>query len=1026
MRRAKGAWGLLAVAVLLVCGAGALAATDTWDGDTDINWDTGGNWADGTAPAAADDAVIDTSTAGLFQPTITGGDAPSLGTLTFDDTGDGAITITITDDTLTVTTGVSVLESAGTTQTINGGDGGGDDVFILGDAVGGTGATITINSGSDLLLGGNLSTRLVGSHLTVTGGNDLTINGTVDDVGGTYGIIKNGGGVLSLNADNTTAGFAGGVTLNAGTLSAGDNDALGTGALTVGGNTALHIANGVNLTAAGGVAIGAGNTLALDVDNGETGAIAGVVSGAGAINITDTGTFTLAGANTFSGGTTLSSAATVNVGNSSALGTGGVDVNAAATLNLDNGVNLANALDLTDSGVTLGVAAGESATASGVISGGNGLTYTGGDATAALTLSGANTFTGGTTLNSGVLDLANDSALGTGNLTLGGPATVRLSGVTIGNNIADGGNALTLSGQGTLGGVLSGTGGLTLNAPGQTITLSGANTFTGNVGITSGTLDLTGTLADGNNVTITDNTGTYRVGADDTINALDLDGNDDGNAGTVSVAAGSTLTLNAASDLSDGLLSIFANGDTQAYGAINADAAGVTLDDDTKVQVQVTGTMSSGTQLIIIDADANAITNELQLTTADVSDNALLVDFLVDGAADNLVALTAQVQTASSVMPTATDEQRAIIDGVVSATGQTGLAAGLQDAVFALSSDPELQAAADQLGTPSATQGGNLALAGERAYRRGQSVRTGDLRLAMAHRLADGPVGPCGPTGAVSGSSQAQVWANTFGTWGDQNSRGGHSGYEWDTRGLILGMDRQFNRLALGVSMGHSYTDADFDHIDLDQETDAWNAGVYGTYLADAWYLEGGLDYGRSWTDGERGIRIGAFQATASSDNRDADTYTGYLGGGYEFASGNWTLTPQATLTYAYYDQEAYEEEFTDGTVLYAYEDMDQDSFTSRLGLEIGYAFTDRVTGTMRGSWVHEYCDNQGAAKSRFGTNGAWQTTHGLDPADDSYLVGAGVEAHLQPNVVAYADYTCELKDDATAHDVGLGLRIAF
>ena len=117
-----------------------------------------------------------------------------------------------------------------------------------------------------------------------------------------------------------------------------------------------------------------------------------------------------------------------------------------------------------------------------------------------LILSGANTYTGDTTVNAGTLVArGGHDRLGTGGTTtIARGATINLSGTT--QTFANLMGAGTLSnigdltvGAGTFSGVISGTGGsLVKNSPG-TLTLSGANTYTGGT-----TLD-SGTLAAGNN-----------------------------------------------------------------------------------------------------------------------------------------------------------------------------------------------------------------------------------------------------------------------------------------------------------------------------------------------------------------------------------------------------------------------------------------------------------------------------------------------------------------------------------------------
>ena len=109
---------------------------------------------------------------------------------------------------------------------------------------------------------------------------------------------------------------------------------------------------------------------------------------------------------------------------------------------------------------TIGVVPGGTATISSVIAGTIGLTQAGGTGT--LILTGTNTYTGGTTINAGTLQIG------------AGGATGSVSGNIVDNAalVFDRSNALTY------GGIISGTGSVTQAGTG-TLTLSGTNTYTG-------------------------------------------------------------------------------------------------------------------------------------------------------------------------------------------------------------------------------------------------------------------------------------------------------------------------------------------------------------------------------------------------------------------------------------------------------------------------------------------------------------------------------------------------------------------
>ena len=188
----------------------------------------------------------------------------------------------------------------------------------------------------------------------------------------------------------------------------------------------------------------------------------GTIAGLGGITKSGASALTFSTANTYAGNTTLN-AGTLNINNATALGAGMLAINGGAidntsgsdnTLTNNNPIVLAANFGFTGTGnlnlgtgpVTLNAnptitAAGNTLTIGGIISNGTGNALTKAGA-GTLTLSGANTFTGGITVNTGTLRLNNAAAGGTGAALVNTGATL-----VAGGNLA---NAVTLAG-GTFG-----------------------------------------------------------------------------------------------------------------------------------------------------------------------------------------------------------------------------------------------------------------------------------------------------------------------------------------------------------------------------------------------------------------------------------------------------------------------------------------------------------------------------------------------------------------------------------------------
>ncbi|EBT4033520.1 hypothetical protein CKW54_18555 [Salmonella enterica subsp. enterica] len=455
--------------------------------------------------------------------TYTGGTLISGGTLVANDvnalgTGD------VTDNaTLALNTGGDFINNIGGTGRV---EKSGDDVLTLSGANSYSGGTL-ISDGT-----------LVASNVEALGTGDVTddatlelnTGGTFDNaIGGSGNVVKSGADTLTLSGSNS---YTGGTTISGGTLVASTVEALGTGDVT--NNATLELNTGGdfinNIGGTGRVEKSGDDTLTLSGSNTYTGGtlinggtlVASNVEALGTGDVTDNatlalntgGTFdnaisgsgqvvksgdkmlTLSGANSYSGGTLISDG-TLVASNVEALGTG--DVTNNATLELNTGGDFTNN-----------------------ISGSGQVEKSGDDA---LTLSGANSYSGGTLISDGTLVATNVEALGTGNVT--DNATLEM------NTGGDFDNAISGSGQ-------------VVKSGDETLTLSGANSYTGGTTISGGTLVASNVEALGSGDVTNDAVLELNTGGD-FINSI-------GGTGRVEKSGDETLTLSGSNTYTGGTL----------------------------------------------------------------------------------------------------------------------------------------------------------------------------------------------------------------------------------------------------------------------------------------------------------------------------------------------------------------------------------------------------------------------------------------------------------------------------------------
>lgn len=459
----------------------------------------------------------------------------------------------------------------------------------------GTAGTVTVN-GAQLFTGMQFLTD--GYNLVNgTAGQLTAVNGTVGTtavrvdpgVTGTIGVNINGSGILNkldtgtlvLNGANT---YSGGTQLDGGKIIVGSNTALGSGTLTANAGTQLDSNAAVTL---GNAAILNGN---LTVVGSNALTLNGVIGGTGGLIKNGAANLTLGGNNAFLCPVALNAGGLI-LGSNSALGFGTLNAAGGTTLDTATGSSANNAVNLAGN---LGVGGTADLTLAGTINGAGSLSKNG---AANLTLSGNNNFLGGIALNAGTLTAGSSTALGLGNLTVAGAAALGSnSAVSLGNNVMLNANlSNTGSNNLTLGGVLSGAGGLIKNGA-SNLTLNGINTFSGGTTLNAGTLTLgSGSSVGSGALTVAgastlDGSSPLVLANNFNVNAnLTLAGNNNLTLGGVIAGAG-TLTKN-------GLADVTLAGNNTFSGAVDVMSGSLTTLSSTALGNNATVNLGGGAAL---------------------------------------------------------------------------------------------------------------------------------------------------------------------------------------------------------------------------------------------------------------------------------------------------------------------------------------------------------------------------------------------------------------------------------------------
>ncbi|MGY3454388.1 autotransporter domain-containing protein [Bradyrhizobium sp. USDA 4353] len=890
----------------------------------------------------------------------------------------GAGTLGATSNALTVSNGM--LDLGGTTQTQNGG------VRVTNGTIANGSLS---SSGTFDLQGGTISAALAGTGNLIKSGGTTTLSGANSYSGGTTVL----GGLLQLSGAGTLGAASNALTVNGGELNLGGTTQTQDGGVTLSGG---YIVNGT---------LSSSRTFAL-----MAGGVGAALTGSGGVRKTLRDTLTLAGANSYTGGTSvldgvlqLSGAGTLGA-TSNALTVSGGTLDLGGTTQTQNG-----GVTLTGGTIANGTLSSnavfdlQSGTVSAVLAGPAGLSKSG---SGAVTLSGANSYTGGTTIADGTLQISGSGTLGDaggaltmwgGVLDLGGTTQTQNGGVSFaGGTIANG----TLASAGTfalqsgvVSAALGGTGNVFKSGNGLVV-LSGVSSYTGATTIDGGVLQVDGSIA-ASGLTI--------VGAGGALTGA-------GTVGNLLVASGGTFTPGSGSV---GSSMIVAGNLAFQSGAQYL----VQIDPTTSSTTTVTGTATLGGATVAASFAAGTyIEKRYTIVTAaggvsgtfarDVVTTSLPATFATSLSYD---ATHAFIDLALAFVPPSGSgfnaNQQGVGNTIVNYFNKEGriprafgglTAAGLTQLSGEQGTSPQSTSVdamgqfAGMLMDPTAAGRGGAPGGGALGYAADAPSRKGDARDAMASLDKARP---------ASFAQRWAVWASGFG--GGQSTDGsataGSSNSSSRIYGTAVGLDYLIGPDTIaGFALAGGGTTFNVGALGSGR-SDLFQAGAFVRHAIGPAYLSAALAYGWQDVTSDRIVTVSGVDRLRARFN--TNTWSGRLEGGYRFAAPwlGFGITPYAAAQLTRIDLPAYAEQVLSGSGTFAlnYTRQSVTDTRSELGLrsDKSFALADGVL-TLRGraAWAHDFNPSRTAAATFQALPGASFVVNGAAAAKDAGLVTASAE----------------------------------
>jgi len=478
-----------------------------------------------------------------------------------------------------------------------------------------------------------------------------------------------------------------------------------------------------------------------------------------------------------------------------------------------------------------------------------------------LILAGANTYTGGTTIKGGVINVTSEANLGDthGTLTLDGGTLQIAAALTDLRNVTLGASSGTIDTDGydsTFYGNFTGVGGITKVGSGILTLSGGNNSYSGGTTVNDGTLQ-------------------YGIN-----NALPR-------SGALTVASGATLDLNGYSQtnslgtvINNGLINVGAgqmtlNGGYSGSGTLSVKLAQA-VTNITGQNINLNGTtLSIGWAAGTLPTIGEVFT-PIKDTSGQLSGSANInppaaFSFTPSYSGASLTLTTQFVPFANSA---ATPNQAAVGRAIEplrysNNNNPTGDVATVLGSLYNLDV-PGLQSALDQIGPISLASIAGLAMAGATAHDAAVS-----RRISI---LADGP--GVGNSGHADFNSQWSDWGGS-GEWApppesgngnDENSPWGYFASALDTKGSFGGANGNS-----GAQPGYIYSIGGLDFGADAQINENLAAGVTGAYLHD----HGTVNSAAGGTVNNNSGRLGAYIVSYANDWRAS----AYVGGAEDFFS---------------------------------------------------------------------------------------------------------------------------------------------
>jgi outer membrane autotransporter protein len=580
---------------------------------------------------------------------------------------------------------------------------------------------------------------------------------------------------------------------------------------------------------------------------------------------------------------------------------------------------------------------------------------------------------------------------------------------------------------------IAGTGGLEKSGA-ASLTLSGANTYTGPTDVQAGRLAIDGSITSdttvqsgaslGGHGTITGdvtNHGTLAPG--NSIGTLTIDGNySDSASSTMQVeinSAGTTpgvnndlTVLNGTATLSGGTVNVqAASGGTYTVGSRYVFLEATSL---TGTFSSITGFHQPGLQAVLgygdiligstsyMTAYFDLIAGQADFAAIATTPNQLGIATYID---DNSLNPSADMQALIDTLNSLTvPEQQAALDEMTGQVNGTLAQLNVQGTTFMyMMLRRRVGSAFAAGGMAGGSSGGGFLAEGESAAARRSAIMPVSFTSSNSKSCSLVNCTASQPRSAWGG------WTAGYGLGGNAQTDGNAAGGLYGSGGMITAIERPLDDATL-VGFFGAYSNMSVNLSGLPQSAVA-NQGQFGSYLlrdlGPSYWLAAG-SVGFTGYHESRQMTFGNINSTATA-NYNGWNPTAYLERGVRWQSGQAIVQPYAALQYLYVRQNSFTESGA-GLLDQTISGIDTHALRGLLGARIARPWlteTGRVlTPELRAAWMHEFLEPSSTLNAVFAPiGGGTFAAQGLNFGRDWALLGTGTQYVYNQHVSLFANY---------------------